>query len=148
MSSDSMTANEWRRPPKVLVVEDDEIIVELVSIRLAQVGYKVTHAPDGAEALKVARATAPDVIVLDLHMPNLDGFGFLARRRINPEIADLPVIVRSAAQRATDVSRALAMGATDYITKPIDMARLLRRVGLLLPKDVRRPVQMARVWAG
>ena len=148
MLSDDLSVSEWGRAPKVLMVDDDEMIVELVYIRLEQVGYKVTHAPDGAEALKVARATAPDVIVLDLHMPNLDGFGFLARRRINPEIADLPVIVLSAAQRAGDVSRALAMGATDYMSKPIDMARLLRRVGLLLPKDVRRPVQMARVWAG
>ena len=148
MSADNLTANGWSRAPRVLMVDDDEMIVELVSIRLAEVGYKVSHAGDGAEALKVAQTTVPDVIVLDLHMPNLDGFGFLARRRSNPLIAELPVVVLSAAQRAADVTRALAMGASDYMAKPIDMGRLLRRVGLLLPKDVRRPGQMARAWMG
>ena len=148
MSADRQAIDGWSRPPKVLVVDDDEAIVELVSIRLAQIGYRVSHACDGAEALKCAGTSAPDVVVLDLHMPNLDGFGFLARRRINPVIADLPVIVLSAAQRATDVSRALAMGASDYMVKPINMARLIRRIDLLLPRDVRRPVQIARVWAG
>ena len=146
MSADGIAAHGWSRAPTVLVVDDDEAIVEFVSIRLAEVGYRVSHAGDGAEALKSARTSPPDVVVLDLHMPNLDGFGFLAGRRDVPDIAALPVIVLSAAQRAGDVSRALAMGASDYMTKPIDMGRLLRRVGLLLPKDVRRPGQMARVW--
>ena len=148
MSVDRQAIEGWSRSPTVLMVDDDEAIVELVSIRLGEVGYRVSHACDGAEALKSAWTSPPDVVVLDLHMPNMDGFGFLAGRRGNPDIADLPVIVLSAAQRAADVSRALAMGASDYMTKPIDMGRLLRRIGLLLPSDVRRPGQMARVWAG
>lgn len=141
-------SDNWARPPRALIVEDDEAICELLTARLESVGYRVSTAADGAEALRMARTiTPPDIIVLDLAMPNLDGFGFLARRRNNLDICDLPVVVMSAAQRASDVTRAINMGAVDYLTKPVDFSKLLRRMATHLPPGVRRSeVGLRRNW--
>lgn len=144
----SLASDSWARPPRVLVVEDDDAISELLTAWLEGVGYRVSVAGDGAEALRLARTiTPPDVIILDLAMPNLDGFGFLARRRNNIDIADLPVVVMSAAQRAADVTRAISMGAVDYLTKPVDFPKLLRRMATHLPPGVRRSqVSLRQEW--
>ncbi|MDP1631154.1 MAG: response regulator [Caulobacter sp.] len=137
MPNASTQSDIRQRPPRVLIVEDDENIAELLAIELKKAGYQVNVANDGAEALTIALPALPDVIVLDLAMPNLDGFGFLARRRSYATVAKAPVIVLSAHQRAGDVTRALGLGAADYMTKPVDIPRLLRRLNLLLPAEIR-----------
>jgi len=87
------------------------------------------------------------VLIRDWAMQNWAGFGFLARRRNNIDIADLPVVVMSAAQREADVSRAISMGAVDYLTKPVDFPKFLRRMATHLPPGVRRSqVSLRQEW--
>lgn len=115
--------------PLILVADDEPDTVELVRLYLARDGYRFTQAYDGGQALKLAQEELPDLILLDINMPVLDGFSVLERLRQDPATATVVVIIMTAAYgRRQDRLRGFALGADDYITKPLDRRELAARV--------------------
>jgi len=117
---------------KILVADDRATSRELVRNALEGSGYEVFEASDGVEALEQARLLRPDAIILDLHMPRLDGFGVIAALRREDEFAAVPVMALTASAMIGDRERALAAGFTGYIAKPIRLAALRDEVERLL----------------
>jgi diguanylate cyclase (GGDEF)-like protein len=117
---------------RILVVDDHEDNVELLRARLEARGYQVEAARDGLEALERVHARAPDLILLDVMMPKLDGIGVVRRIKGNPELPFIPIIMQTALDATEDKVEGLDAGADDYITKPIDFAELEARVKSLL----------------
>jgi CheY-like chemotaxis protein len=117
---------------KILVADDTENGRELVKTVLEGSGYQVLEARDGVEAVASARANSPDLIILDLHMPGLDGFGVIQELRRQKEFAATPIVALTASAMMGDKERATAVGFTGYITKPIRLADLRREVERLL----------------
>jgi two-component system cell cycle response regulator len=113
---------------KVLVVEDDETIQKLMAHVLSEQGYAVVGVADGPSALPAARAERPDVILLDLGLPGLDGFGVLDQLKADPDVGGVPVLIVTAWEDSGLVSRALDQGAHDYVRKPFGRADLVARV--------------------
>jgi DNA-binding response OmpR family regulator len=116
----------------ILVVDDAPDNVEIVRARLAREGYDVITAADGIEALALAAAHAPDLILLDVRMPRLDGIETVKRLRADPLSPFIPVIMLTAQGEAQDVVRGLDAGADEYLTKPFDVGSLLARVRAML----------------
>ena len=118
---------------RVMIVDDNRVNRHLLMALLERGGIRhVEMAEDGNDALARMDSFRPDLILLDLMMPNLDGFEMCARLRADPRWADLPVLVQSSLSRAEDRARAFAAGATDYVTKPINAMELLSRVRIHL----------------
>jgi DNA-binding response OmpR family regulator len=117
--------------PLVLVADDDEDILELVRLRLGR-SYDTLVARDGAEALALARTHKPDVAVLDVTMPLLDGYSVSRELSRDPSTSSIPVILLTARAQASDVSEGLAAGAHDYVTKPFSPELLRTRVAAAL----------------
>jgi DNA-binding response OmpR family regulator len=117
---------------RVLVVDDERLIRRLVEVNLLRAGYRVHTAEDGEEALAAIRADRPDLVVLDVMMPRMDGFELLTRLREDPELAELPVIVLSARAHDRDIFEAWRRGATMYLTKPFRPADLLTTADRIL----------------
>jgi CheY-like chemotaxis protein len=113
---------------KILVVDDTEDIRCIVSVALTGQGCEVLEAPNGAEAVKVAREKKPDVILMDCAMPVLDGWQACKMIRSHAATARIPVVMCTARDGMEDVEKCLAAGATDYIPKPLDLDRLVRCV--------------------
>jgi DNA-binding response OmpR family regulator len=109
----------------VLVVDDELDLTELVRINLEIAGYEVTTAADGARALEAIRERRPDVVLLDVMMPVLDGWGVLASLQTDETLADLPVVMLTALSGERDVIRGHLSGAVRYLTKPFDVHTLL-----------------------
>lgn len=120
--------------PKVLVIEDDEEILDLIGLYLGRDGYQVLRASDGAQGLALAERQAPDLVILDLMLPDLDGLEAL--RRIVAR-ADLPVLIVSARGDVADRVAGLRLGAEDYVVKPFAPEELLARVRVLLRRSGR-----------
>ncbi len=116
---------------KVLVVDDDPVIVRLLRVNFEMEGYEVATAGDGEEALATARADRPDVVVSDIMMPRLDGFALAAALRADPDLSGVPIMLLSAKAQNADVDAGLEI-ADDYVTKPFDPLELLDRVAALL----------------
>ncbi len=114
--------------PKILVVDDEPEAVELVEFNLKQSGYAVTTAADGAEALKKARAQIPDLIVLDVMLPEMDGFEICKTLRLDPATARVPILMLTAKAAEIDRVLGLELGADDYLTKPFSPRELLLRM--------------------
>jgi diguanylate cyclase (GGDEF)-like protein len=112
----------------VLVAEDSLVVRTLLRRQLEHHGYRVVEAVDGEEALSVCREHGPDVILLDVEMPKLDGHGVLAALQRSPELADIPVVFLTARTTTEDVVEGLRLGAHDYLRKPFEAAELLARV--------------------
>lgn len=121
------------RKPRILVVEDDLDIQILLRVLLTRQGYEVSSADSGITALAALAESLPDLILLDMAMPDMDGLTFLQHRGRILEYRDIPVIVVSARDRNTDVMAALEMGADHYVTKPFDNVKLLASIVRLLP---------------
>lgn len=123
------------RAPKILVVDDEDDVVNLVSFNLRAAGMEVLVARNGVEAVEVTRVTRPDLVILDLMMPELDGISVCELIRQQPESAETPVIMLTA--WATDRARLVGLqaGASDYITKPFSPRELVRRVQSLLAES-------------
>jgi DNA-binding response OmpR family regulator len=117
---------------KILVVEDDPDLVELLSFNLRGCGFVVSSASDGLDALKKARSVIPDLILLDLMLPELDGFGVCEILRREPETAKIPIIMVTAMSSQFARLAGLEAGANDYITKPFSPKQLIARVQALL----------------
>jgi signal transduction histidine kinase/DNA-binding response OmpR family regulator len=106
----------------VLVIDDDPVIQELMQSFLSKEGYRVTVASRGEEGLKLARGLRPDVITVDVAMPNMDGWGVLSTLKADPQLADIPVIILT---MVDDKSTGYALGAAEYLIKPIERDRLV-----------------------
>lgn len=121
--------------PLILVVDDEEDIRDLVCMNLRRAGYAVAEASDGLQALGQVRRTSPDVIVLDVMMPELDGLGVCRQLRSDPETADIPIIMLTAKGQTQDRIEGLERGADDYLTKPFSPKELVLRVQGLLRRS-------------
>ena len=120
--------------PRILVVDDEPEAVELVEFNLKQAGYAVTTAIDGAEALKKARHQTPDLIVLDVMLPEMDGFEICKTLRLDAATARVPIIMLTAKAAEIDRVLGLELGADDYVTKPFSPRELLLRVKKILAR--------------
>ncbi len=118
--------------PTVLVADDDPDIQSLVVLRLERCGYRVIRASDGEEALELAIRELPDLAVLDITMPKLDGCEVTRSLRARAETADMPVILLTARVQEGDVARGMEAGATDYVKKPFSPQELGARVASIL----------------
>jgi DNA-binding response OmpR family regulator len=127
-----------KRRPLVLVADDDGDILELVRLRLTRSGYDPLLAADGAEALMLARAYLPDIVVLDVGMPGIDGYAVTTELRAGDETVDIPVILLTARAQESDVSQGMGVGADDYITKPFSPEFLATRIAAVLEAAAER----------
>jgi class 3 adenylate cyclase/CheY-like chemotaxis protein len=121
-----------REPPRILIVDDQPVNVDILQTRLAIHGYEILTAGDGEAALASARAAQPDVILLDIMMPKLDGIEVCRRLKADTSLPFMPVIMVTAKADSKDVVAGLDAGADEYLTKPIDQAALVARVKSML----------------
>lgn len=119
---------------KVLVADDKETSRELIRTVLESSGHSVTEASDGIEALHSAQQLQPDLVILDLHMPRLDGFGVLAELRRNEKFASTPIMALTASAMHSDRERAIIAGFDSYVSKPIPLPMLREEVERLLSR--------------
>lgn len=117
---------------KILACDDERHIVRLIQVNLERAGYQVVTAFDGAEGLKKAETEKPDVIVLDVMMPRMDGFETLKRLQANPATREIPVIMLTAKAQDADVFRGWASGVSAYLTKPFNPLELVTFVKRIL----------------
>jgi len=113
---------------KILIVDDEQQLAGFVKMRLEANNFNVILASDGIEGLKKAGEEKPDLILLDIQMPNLDGFGVLTRLKESRETASVPVIMLTAKDAPDNIAKALEIGADDYIVKPFDSKILLEKI--------------------
>lgn len=126
-------AENWIQAARVLVVDDNRVNRHLLTALLERAGVvAIEHAADGREALTKLESFAADLILLDLMMPTMDGFEMCRLLRADPRWADVPVLVQSSLNRAEDRSRAFSVGATDYVSKPLNAAELIARARIHL----------------
>ncbi|HEV7290430.1 response regulator [Sphingomonas sp. R647] len=118
----------------ILVCDDNELLVELLSFRLENKGYRVLIARDGAQAVALAEQHLPDAIILDTMMPVMDGQLVLRRLRSQTETAAIPVIMLTARKQQRDIVDAFDLGASDYLVKPFIPEELMMRLARLLPE--------------
>lgn len=116
-------------PGRILIADDSAVARMVLSNELAAQGHEIVAATDGLEALAQARAQLPEVILLDVEMPGLDGFEVLAALRADPALADIPVVFLTGIDDSATAARGLAAGAHDYLRKPFEPVELLARVG-------------------
>jgi adenylate cyclase len=121
-----------RDPARILVVDDVADNVEILRMRLESMGYEVVVAEDGEQALSVVRETLPDLILLDIMMPKIDGLEVARRLKADPGLPFIPIIMVTAKTTAKDVLAGLEAGGDDYLTKPIDHGALIVRVRAML----------------
>jgi two-component system phosphate regulon response regulator PhoB len=121
-----------KAPARILVVEDERDISALVAYHLTKEGYRVRTAEGGQEAIELARAERPDLVVLDLMLPGFSGYDVLTELQKRPELSDVPVIVLTARRDEADRVKGLELGADDYVTKPFSPRELMLRVGAVL----------------
>ncbi|MGB7086232.1 MAG: response regulator [Phormidesmis sp.] len=117
---------------KILLVEDNEINRDMLSRRLERKGYEVVVAIDGAQAVAKTRSDRPDLVLMDLHLPVLDGWEATRQIKANPQTSVIPVIALTADALAGEREKALAAGCDDYDTKPVDLPKLLEKMSKLL----------------
>ena len=120
--------------PTILLVEDNELNRDMLSRRLLRKGFTVAIAEDGQAAVDLARAEAPDLILMDMSLPVLDGWEATRRLKSATETRAIPIIALTAHALAEDETRALAAGSDDYDTKPVDLDRLLLKMAALLQR--------------
>jgi class 3 adenylate cyclase len=121
-----------RTPPRILVADDNPMNLDILQTRLAAHGYEVLTAGDGEAALALAREAQPDLVLLDIMMPKLDGLDVCRQLRADPALPFIPVILVTAKGDSKDVVAGLEAGADEYLTKPVDQAALVARVKSML----------------
>jgi CheY-like chemotaxis protein len=117
---------------RILIADDEPHIRKLVSFSLGNHGYEVVEATDGAEAVRLAGETCPDLILLDVMMPIMTGYDALRALKADGATSDIPVVMLSAKSQRSEIEEGLACGAREYITKPFTPKDLVQRVGELL----------------
>lgn len=120
---------------KILLVDDEVDFVEVLSTRLEANGFEVLPAYDGEEALEKVKEYKPDMIILDIMMPKINGFDVCRKLKLDQNYKDIPIIMLTAKFQASDVKFGAAMGANAYITKPFEPGVLLDKIHELLKKD-------------
>jgi two-component system, OmpR family, phosphate regulon response regulator PhoB len=120
---------------KILVAEDEKQIGDMVSFKLTNAGHKVVRASDGEQVVGIATRELPDLILLDVMMPGLNGFEVLRRLKGDPVLRTVPVIMVTAKGHERDVLSGLRGGAVDYVVKPFSLKELSARVELALRRD-------------
>jgi CheY-like chemotaxis protein len=120
---------------KILLVEDNEMNRDMLSRRLTRRGYEVILAVDGESGLALAGSEAPNLILMDMSLPILDGWEAVRRLKAAPATHHIPVIALTAHAMSSDRDKALAAGCDDYDTKPIELERLLEKIVTLLAAD-------------
>lgn len=121
--------------PKILLVEDNEMNRDMLSRRLGKKGYAVVMALDGEQGLMMAKTEKPELILMDLSLPTIDGWEATRRLKADEETRAIPVIALTAHAMSGDRETALAAGADDYDTKPIELLRLLEKMEALLGRE-------------
>jgi len=124
---------------RILLVEDNEMNRDMLSRRLLRNGHEVTIAIDGQQAIDMARAGQPDVVLMDLSLPVIDGWEATRRLRASPDTAGLRIIALTSHAMSGDRERALAAGCDDYDTKPLDLPRLLGKIAAQLARPSESP---------
>ena len=119
---------------KILLVEDNEMNRDMLSRRLIRRGFEVAVAVDGQEGLDKAGSETPDLILMDMSLPVLDGWEATRRLKADPTTSGIPIIALTAHAMSGDQEKAFAAGCDDYDTKPVDLARLLAKIDALLPQ--------------
>ena len=125
--------------PRILVIEDDDAIRDLIATNLEMAGYDVKQAPDGITGKALAVQLQPDLIMLDLMLPKVDGFTVCQRLRRDDRTSDIPVLMLSALGQTQDKVEGFNAGADDYLTKSFELAEMLARVRALLRRTDRIP---------
>ena len=126
---------------KILVVDDEPVLVETIAYNLEQAGYQVTTAADGASALQAARREVPDLIILDIMLPEMDGLEVCRQLRRESSTATTPIMMLTAKSEEIDKVVGLEVGADDYVTKPFGRRELLARVRALLRRSDYVPLE-------
>ena len=121
-------------PKKILIVEDDPSFSRAISHIIEKEGYDVITASNGMAGLRMAKGESPDLLILDVMLPGLDGFEICHQLRQDPQTEKLPIIMLSAKGQEIDKTTGLKVGANEYLTKPIDRALLLEKITSLLGK--------------
>ena len=124
---------------KILIVEDERDILQLVKLYLEKEGFRTIAASTGPEGLKQAKQEKPDLVILDLMLPEIDGLEICKRLRSAPETAMMPIIMLTAKAEESDTVIGLELGADDYVTKPFSPKALIARVKALLRRLERKP---------
>jgi two-component system, cell cycle response regulator DivK len=120
--------------PKILLVEDNEINRDMLSRRLERRGYRVAIALDGEQGVSLAGLEAPDLILMDMSLPVLDGWEAARRLKAAPETRSIPIIALTAHAMVGDREKAIESGCDDYDTKPVEFQRLLEKIETILAK--------------
>ena len=119
---------------RILIVEDEANIIKLISIRLERLGHRISSADNGVAALELAREITPDLILLDVMIPLLNGFQVLQQLKADPATALIPVLMLTARGHERDIVAGLEGGADDYIVKPFSFPELISRVSSALAR--------------
>jgi two-component system alkaline phosphatase synthesis response regulator PhoP len=130
---------------KILVIDDEEDILELLKYNLSREGYKVSCAASGEKTLRSVRSGIPDLIVLDLMLPGIDGLDVARQLKNDPKTRDVPIVMLTAKGEEADIVTGLELGADDYITKPFSPRVLVARVKAVLRRKVKEPPDKASV---
>ena len=120
--------NKEQQQPRILVVDDEPLALEIAQMTLDRQGFRTMSARGGIPGLEMIRSERPDLVLLDITMPDLDGFGVFKELRNDPELVNLPVIFVTARDDMADKVHGLELGAVDYITKPYNPSELIARV--------------------
>ena len=119
---------------KILIVEDNEMNRDMLSRRLVRRGYITVVAVDGSEGVEKARTDTPDLILMDMSLPGIDGWEASRRIKADPATASIPIIALTAHAMTSDRDKAIQAGCNDYDTKPVELPRLLGKIEALLGK--------------
>ncbi|MDM0027482.1 response regulator [Variovorax saccharolyticus] len=118
--------------PRILIVEDNEMNLDMLSRRLSRQGFEIAAATDGAQALALAASAAPDLILMDMSLPVMDGWAATRALKADAATRAIPVIALTAHAMSGDRERAIAAGCNDFDTKPVDLARLMDKIARAL----------------
>jgi CheY-like chemotaxis protein len=131
-----MSLADTGQPTTIMVVEDNDASRDALSRRLARRGYRIVAAVDGLEAVSIGRATRPDLILMDLGLPGIDGWEATRQLKSDSRTSHIPIIVLSAHAMTNDRDMALAAGGDDFDTKPVRFQQLLEKIQALLARKV------------
>ena len=118
---------------KILVADDDKAILDMLSDMLSAEGYTPVTAEDGSEAVELAIKELPALIILDIHMPKLDGLEVCKKLKSNPVTSNIPIIMLTAAGSLQEIEKAISYGAKSYITKPSSIQEIIKTINSSLP---------------
>jgi len=119
---------------KIFIADDDKLIIELLRVKLSRAGYEVISCDNALDVIFLLKKHRPDLVLLDVMMPAINGFALLRKIKSDPEIADLPIIFLTAKTQDENMIYAMQNGAADYIKKPVSLEEVLSKVQIILSK--------------